>query len=592
MLGLFRRLSSFGQEHIRIVPPATRQAQPQLEALEERCVPATLTVTNLLDSGSGSLRAQVAAANPGDIINFARGLSGTIVLTSGEIAFSKSLTIQGPGAGVISIDGNNASRIFDIAYAPSSSTVTISGLTLKNGNTTLGGGSSGGGAIFAAANGSNVNLTVADSVLSGNTSSGLGGGLSVYGSGTLTIQDSTISGNIATRGGGGVFAENSGVKTIVDSTISGNQAAGFGGGGFFLYATPAGSAIENCTISGNTATSTSSGGYSQPGGGGIVLYDGVLAVDNCTIAGNSANTSNGGGIWVTDLQFRSDSAALTLRSTIVSGNTDQTGALDVGRNTNQTTTINGSNDLIQATPTTGASGTINGTNTANIFGKNPLLGPLQNNGGPTQTMLPAPGSPAIDAGSNPDNLSTDQRGQPRVAGAAPDIGAVETQAPTTSPPATGTAPSVTTAVPPPLDVALTTVNNAMSKELTQGLNNEAAFGDPAQTMMMELDILAAYRTANALEPAATAELLPDEALLAFDLAMYINAPNSFPPNAPQTFLLAAGIIELGQQIATNPMTFTTPGRLGALLLGFDLSLMIHHGTAADASLAGIQALIS
>jgi hypothetical protein len=581
MLGLFRRLSSFGQEHIRIVPPATRQAQPQLEALEERCVPATLTVTNLLDSGSGSLRAQVGAASPGDIINFARGLSGTIVLTSGEIAFSKSLTIQGPGAGVISVDGNNASRIFDITGG--SSTVTISGLTLTKGNGNSGLGGLGGGAIRD----SNGNLTVADSVLSGNTSASLGGGLSAYG-GTVTIQDSTISGNTSNNGGGGVFLAYGGIKTIIDSTISGNQ--GNYGGGIFLYNSPSGSAIQNCTITGNTATITSRYAGFQVGGGGILLYNGAVAVDNCTIAGNSANSSNGGGIWVGGGAFKSTPSVLTLRSTIVSGNTDRTGAEDIGRNTAYTTTINGSNDLIQATPTTGASGTINGTNTANIFGKNPLLGPLQNNGGPTQTMLPAPGSPAIDAGSNPDNLSTDQRGDPRVAGSAPDIGAVEVQ-PAAFPPAT-VAPSVTIAVPPPLDAALTTINTAMSKGLAVGLNNEAAFGDPAQAMMMEMDILAAYQTANALAPAETGNLVPEEAMLAFDLALYINAPDSFPPNAPQTFLLAAGILELGQAIGANPISLTTPGRLGALLLGLDLSLMIHQGTTADAAVAGIQALMS
>ena len=86
--------------------PAAPRFRPALEMLERRDVPSTLTVTNNLDSAAGSLRAEVAAANPGDTINFAPSLNGqTITLSSGELLLNKSLTIDGPGAGQLAISG-------------------------------------------------------------------------------------------------------------------------------------------------------------------------------------------------------------------------------------------------------------------------------------------------------------------------------------------------------------------------------------------------------------------------------------------------------------------------------------------------------
>src|SRR5262249_13635348 len=94
--------------------PAFRR--PLLEALEARALPSTLTVLNALDSGAGSLRDAIKNANSGDTIVFASGLNGqTITLTSGELAISKSLDIEGSGAGLLAISGNHASRIFDIS---------------------------------------------------------------------------------------------------------------------------------------------------------------------------------------------------------------------------------------------------------------------------------------------------------------------------------------------------------------------------------------------------------------------------------------------------------------------------------------------
>src|SRR5947209_19480060 len=121
--------------------PSRRRAQTsrlRLEALEDRTMPSTFTVTNLLDSGPDSLRTAVAAANanPGaDAIDFA--VTGTIGLTSGELDITDSLTINGPGAGALTVSGNQVSRVFGIAADP---TVTIAGLTVAYGWSDSGGG--------------------------------------------------------------------------------------------------------------------------------------------------------------------------------------------------------------------------------------------------------------------------------------------------------------------------------------------------------------------------------------------------------------------------------------------------------------------
>jgi uncharacterized protein (TIGR03118 family) len=110
-----------------------RRIVPRLETLEDRTVPSTLTVTSAADDGSaGTLRALIAAANSDDTINFDPSLDGqTITLTSGELAVAKSLDIEGPGAALLTISGNKASRVFDISG--SSTSVKIAGLTLADG---------------------------------------------------------------------------------------------------------------------------------------------------------------------------------------------------------------------------------------------------------------------------------------------------------------------------------------------------------------------------------------------------------------------------------------------------------------------------
>ncbi len=227
--------------------PAPR-FRPQLETLEARDVPSTLTVTNNLDSGVGSLRAEIAAAKAMDTIVFALSLDGqTIKLTSGELDITHSLTIQGPGAGQLTVSGGNASRVFEVDGAATN--VTLSGLTIT------------GGTGVAA------------------TEDHLGGGILNDGS-TMTVSGCTLTGNTGAADGGGVF-NSFGTVSIVNSTLSGNYA-GYGGGVYNNHGTVT---ISNSTLSANTAT------YD---GGGVCNSAGTVTVSNGTLSGNTAGTYGGG----------------------------------------------------------------------------------------------------------------------------------------------------------------------------------------------------------------------------------------------------------------------------------------------------------
>jgi hypothetical protein len=130
----FSTLSDFVNRFLRFGRGPNRKARIRqrcrvtLETLEVRTVPST--VMNLNDSGTGSLRDAIANTAAGGTVDFQPGLTGTIILTSGELDIAEDLTITGPGAGVITVSGNNASRVFDIA---AENTVTISGLTVADG---------------------------------------------------------------------------------------------------------------------------------------------------------------------------------------------------------------------------------------------------------------------------------------------------------------------------------------------------------------------------------------------------------------------------------------------------------------------------
>src|SRR5262249_51851104 len=147
--------------------PARRPAprfRLQLETLEGRDVPSTLTVTNNLDSGAGSLRAEIAAARSKDTIVFAPSVDGaTITLSSGQLEISKNVTIQGPGAGLLTVSGDLHSRVFQV---DNKVTVTLSGMTISNGHAGFVGtvyNNDGGGILNLGT------LTISSCILSGNS---------------------------------------------------------------------------------------------------------------------------------------------------------------------------------------------------------------------------------------------------------------------------------------------------------------------------------------------------------------------------------------------------------------------------------------
>ncbi|GMV24577.1 MAG: hypothetical protein AMXMBFR58_06080 [Phycisphaerae bacterium] len=371
-----------------------------------------LVVDTLVDENDGifsagdlSLREAIAAAapNPGnDTITFASGLNGgTITLGGTQLYVDGDVTITGPGASLLTVSGNGASRVFLF----NSGTSSLSGLTVTRGFHISSDAGVGGGIYNAAT------LTVSNSIIANNAVSNSsfagssGGGIYNTDGATLNILNSTISGNTAmtiASGGGGISS--SGTLSISNSTISGNSA-GQGGGGISSTGTLT---MTNSTVSNNTAGSV------MGGGGGGISGIGTITISNSTIANNSG-AFDGGGI-------RVSSGTATIKSTIIAGNTLSltSGASDV----TGTLAAGSTNNLIGDAASAG--GLTNGVN-GNLVGVDPKLGALADNGGPTQTMALAADSPAINTGLNPSNLTTDQRGTgfARVRGTAIDIGAYE-----------------------------------------------------------------------------------------------------------------------------------------------------------------------
>ncbi len=411
-------------------------------------------VTNCNDSGADSLRNAVENANDGDVVDLTALACSTITLTTGSIVVDvDNLTIQGPGAGGLTINANGSDVAFDfIGYGA----LEIEGVTVTNGHyygycggaiwsaygdvvltdavlsnsSVEGSGYIGGAGVCnydgdvivnrSTVTGNTVDadsigmgpalfskygsVIVTDSVVTGNSgnSAFLEFGGALYAGEAISVTRSTISGNQAsgdTWGGGGGAYSYTGSLTVVDSTISGNSVSHNGGGAFVVGLT-----ATNSTFSGNEA-----GGFS----GAAAVMGGNAQLSNSTITGNTA--ADGGGV------LMAEPASVTLNSVLAYGNTstapDYYGA-DLDGST--VPAIAGSHNLVGDSLLALPGDTI---------ATNPLLGPLANNGGPTQTHALLAGSPAIDMGNNVAALANDQRGTgfARVVAAAADIGAFEVQ---------------------------------------------------------------------------------------------------------------------------------------------------------------------
>gem|GEM_PF-4663665 len=323
-----------------------------------------LMVSTPADSGTGSLRWAVAtaAAQPGpDFIAFDPSLSGQTITLDSHIPVT--------GAGGVTVDA----------------TTLPGGLTLGN---------SGGHRHFIIQSGSGLTLRGL-SVVNGGGAGFLGAGGAILNDGMLTLTHCILSGNSAPdgAGGGAVFTASAGTLTLTHCTLSGNSAT-YGGAIGNLFGVMA---LTHCTLSGNSATIR---------GGAIENYDTAASLTHCTISDN-ASGSSGGGIY--------NASPLTLTNSIVAGNTTASGQGADIFNASLLTRV-GANivgNLSSSGGTDGGPPAISG---------NPLLAPLANYGGPTQTMALRPGSPARNAAAG-STATADQRAFPITGGA--DIGAYE-----------------------------------------------------------------------------------------------------------------------------------------------------------------------
>ncbi|WKZ47134.1 MAG: sortase [Anaerolineales bacterium] len=341
------------------------------------------------DNQSGST--DCAAGAGADTITFAGNY--TITLVGSQLpAVTSQITITGNGAAntiiqastcnPVTLPGGCTPATYRVFQVTSSGNLTLDGLTVRhgrcNGSCTLP-STSGGGGIF-----NQGTLTVTDSAISDNSATGYGGG--VFNLGNLTVTNSTLSGNSAIWGGG---INNSRTLTVTNSTLSGNSAGNTGGG------------IDNGSTL-TVANSTLSGNSAGDDGGGI-YNDGFLSlvsVTNSTLSGNSA--TNGGGIF-------GMMSTLNYSNTIIANSTGGDCFSSIGTNVN---------NLVE-----------DGSCSAGLSG-DPNLGPLADNGGPTQTHALQSTSPAIDAGNAATCAAApvsnlDQRGVTRPQGAVCDIGAYE-----------------------------------------------------------------------------------------------------------------------------------------------------------------------
>lgn len=339
---------------------------------------------NNANSDSDTTSGDCAAGSGADTITFAANY--TITLSGNQLpAVNTTITITGNGAANTIIDGANLYRIFSVS---ASGNLALNGLTARNARNFI----YGGGAYNLGT------LAVSDCVFSNNEAVsmvlggfGLGGGIHNDG-GILTVANSVFSSNRG-AGGGGIF--NNGTLTVTNSVFSGNIAASEPGGGIFNY-DGATLIVANSVFSGNSGSA-----------GGGMYNQGTLTSLNNTLSGNIASATGavGGGL------FNSSPGTLNYANTIIANSVNG----DCG---NFGTLGTNKNNLVE-----------DGSCSAQFSG-DPLLSPLADNGGKTQTMALLPGSPATDAGDNATCAASpvnglDQRGEPRPEGSYCDIGSYE-----------------------------------------------------------------------------------------------------------------------------------------------------------------------
>ena len=350
-----------------------------------------LTLSNTIITGN------VTGATGGGLHNDS---GGTLTLTNSTVSGNTSNSI---GGGIL----NDAGTMVATNSTITSNTANVDGGSIYNGptgivtliNTTVSDNTattSNGGGIYNLGT-----LTLTDSDVSGNTASSNNGG-GILNSGTLNLTDSAVSGNTSALAGGGIWNDTTGTLNINNTTIGGNTANDGGG----IYNFSGTQTLTNITVSGNTASAS---------GGGIYNNNDTMTLTNSTVTDNVAETGSGGGI-------RNIGTFAELVNTIIAVNS----AASLGPDCFGAPISLGYNLIGDDTDC----GYIAAT--GDLLNVDPLLGPLQDNGGPTFTHALLTGSPAIDAIPVADcndidgvPVTTDQRGVVRPQGPDCDMGSYE-----------------------------------------------------------------------------------------------------------------------------------------------------------------------
>ena len=488
--------------------PSTPGVGSDIGAFERQSLDTDSFVVNTLhdkfdfSSDTVGLREAIGLANGSvgtDFITFdgsvfTGGDNSVIRLTQGELVISENLFINATSATDVVITGDangddvtvddsnitdlSATPVLDLSDNSRVLNVSVSGILSLTDLTITGGrtDSFGGGILF---NSSQGRLDLRNSTVSGNSSVVDGGGIRSY-SGYVSLTNSAIGGNSSGRLGGGILTTSADVS-LNDSTVSGNTSGSNGGGILTFFG---GVTLINSTVSGN-----SSGGA----GGGIWSDDSTVRIISSTVADNSAS-GVGGGISLFADNF-TDDERLEISNSIVAGNTDDGSAPDllaVGDVTNDLSV-----DFSLIGDITG-SGITSTTGAGNILSQSAMLGPLADNGGPTQTHALLTGSPAIDAGSNfrAGVLETDQRGNDRFVSGRVDIGAYEFD---------GAAPAVTVVVrdeggllarPDLLETFAVTFDQAVNLNASDLVINNVTLGTTADSSNISLTYDATNFTAT------------------------------------------------------------------------------------------------
>lgn len=377
------------------------------------------------ESIDGTLRQGFLCGQNGDTIDLRQLVCSKVTLSAPLVAGPGSLSLLGPGQDKLTIDAADKFRALVHNAGPYDG-LYVNDLTIANGRYENATDYAGGGACIYSSGSVFLNYTVVSSCYTTATTSIAAGG-AILAKGTASLFHATVTGGTASGGsyglaaGGGIYA---GTVELNRSTVSGNTAKSDSlaiAGGIF-----ASTAYANySTISGNAAggaggmlvhrlyllDSTVSGNHSDYGSfGGIYARDSAQ-VFSSTIAGNSSASDIAAGLYVHD----PSAPGTNVQNTIIANNKAGGVELDIGSAAGSS--IPGNHNIIPThqVDTTVPAGTIT---------DDPLLGPLQDNGGPTRTLALKPGSPAINSGGST-GLLLDQRGSPRVVGGKVDIGAFE-----------------------------------------------------------------------------------------------------------------------------------------------------------------------